>query len=1374
MYVGSLCCSAWDDRWATWYDRASADLAPQWSRVANFRTSLKVDSEVEVCVKQRDDTSRWFRARVARVNSTEGTVTVKYGHRKPRLSTVGIDDRELAPLGVHCGSSRPKPPLTAEDLEEASGAADDSGASPGAAGGGSVLLSSDSGAASGGAGQAPPRSPAEGGDFRRTLGIGSRLDAKDGEGKWYESIVSNIRRNSSGEDDLLVEFRPWQARWASWYPRDSPNLAPPWSVVPPFRDQLDVDVEVEVRIDSGDGARWFRSRVVEVDGRRNRVRVKVGNRARSRRWVDRDSRDMAPIGTHCGRGRPLSPVGRGGSSHFASRSDDDAQLDPELAAAAAPASARAAEALVTAGAPAAPRDLAEWAASLEPGDRLDARDVENKWYEAVVVERGERDGNPVLLVAYRAWEARWATWYTLDSASIAPPWTHVPPFRVQFAPDVEVEVRLERSAGSRWFRGRIVAVDSSRNEVEVKVASRRKEHVWLAIDSAKLAPVGTHCLSSRPASPVRLHTSATSHRDDSEPPADVDEWRLNLRVGTRVDARDSHGRWYEAEIVDSRGSFGTRDMEVHCHFRAWESRWDVWLPITSAALAPPFTHVPRFREWQLNDHTEVKIRSRWFVGRVVGVNASIQRLRVKVANRDNSDLCFPFDSPDLAPAGVHAGPTHVPPPRVATALPVEPAAPAVSSDWSCGTCTFVNGARVRLCSMCGVGRREDAVAAGGAGGAASQRSAPPPPSPMGPSVPEWLGAVKTGDGCDARDSDGRWFESRVIEVRESDVLVHFRAWDSRFDTWLPKNAENISPPYTRVPQFRNFRRNDDIEVQIPSFSGRRWFHGRVCNVGVEGKDIVEIKVRPSSSDIRRLQLDFESDRLAAFGTHISHRRNAPSPEPEPLADESDATGGSTPGSDPTLWECARCTLHNPIRIAKCGACMAPRPRKPVVRATSVTETVPPSKLTFREFSEAELLRMTRDFGEDGLVGSGPIGKVYDGGEIDGTSVVCKSIRSLRCMGFEEGEAGKGDFRDAVASLIQRPHRHLVKLIGYGFVGAAPCVVSERVPKARTLCDRLHHSSEEGALTWRERLQIAVGICRAVAHLHAASESIVHGDLRPENILLDEELRVYVSDASLGPKVQLDHVDAVEGEATAPRAYASPEVGRGGLGPAADVWALGLVLLELLTGQPVIDPAREEPHIIDVYAREAALGDDAAAGLADASAGDWSHGIAPAVVRVIDKCLQFWPARRWSAQHVAKTITSIAEAGDAGLAPGAMALLSAHSGAESAPAATGGAGAAEGTRAEADGVTAADAAELTDDDIPNELMCPITFELMEEPVVAADGHTYERKAIEQWLMRHRTSPKTNAPLDSRTLVPNHSIRSLCQVYRERLQKREADR
>ena len=69
------------------------------------------------------------------------------------------------------------------------------------------------------------------------------------------------------------------------------------------------------------------------------------------------------------------------------------------------------------------------------------------------------------------------------------------------------------------------------------------------------------------------------------------------------------------------------------------------------------------------------------------------------------------------------------------------------------------------------------------------------------------------------------------------------------------------------------------------------------------------------------------------------------------------------------------------------------------------------------------------------------------------------------------------------------------------------------------------------------------------------------------------------------------------------------------------------------------------------------------------------------------------------------------------------------------------------------------------DVPAELVCPITVELMTDPVVTADGHTYERAAIQKWLERRKASPITGEPLAHVHLTPNHTVRGLCRRYLE---------
>ena len=68
-------------------------------------------------------------------------------------------------------------------------------------------------------------------------------------------------------------------------------------------------------------------------------------------------------------------------------------------------------------------------------------------------------------------------------------------------------------------------------------------------------------------------------------------------------------------------------------------------------------------------------------------------------------------------------------------------------------------------------------------------------------------------------------------------------------------------------------------------------------------------------------------------------------------------------------------------------------------------------------------------------------------------------------------------------------------------------------------------------------------------------------------------------------------------------------------------------------------------------------------------------------------------------------------------------------------------------------------------VPDEYICPITTEIMTDPVTTLDGFTYERAAITEWLRTKDTSPKTGATLESKALIPNYNLRSIIRAFNE---------
>jgi hypothetical protein len=61
-------------------------------------------------------------------------------------------------------------------------------------------------------------------------------------------------------------------------------------------------------------------------------------------------------------------------------------------------------------------------------------------------------------------------------------------------------------------------------------------------------------------------------------------------------------------------------------------------------------------------------------------------------------------------------------------------------------------------------------------------------------------------------------------------------------------------------------------------------------------------------------------------------------------------------------------------------------------------------------------------------------------------------------------------------------------------------------------------------------------------------------------------------------------------------------------------------------------------------------------------------------------------------------------------------------------------------------------------VPDHFLCPISLEIIKEPVICSDGITYEKKQIARWFRNHNTSPKTNVELLNKSLIPNYALKS----------------
>jgi TPR repeat protein len=71
------------------------------------------------------------------------------------------------------------------------------------------------------------------------------------------------------------------------------------------------------------------------------------------------------------------------------------------------------------------------------------------------------------------------------------------------------------------------------------------------------------------------------------------------------------------------------------------------------------------------------------------------------------------------------------------------------------------------------------------------------------------------------------------------------------------------------------------------------------------------------------------------------------------------------------------------------------------------------------------------------------------------------------------------------------------------------------------------------------------------------------------------------------------------------------------------------------------------------------------------------------------------------------------------------------------------------------------------DVLTDFICSISFEIMDDPVILSDGHSYERRSIIEWLKTHNTSPKTGAQLVNNNMIPNHTLKAAISEFKENI-------
>ncbi|MFO0878076.1 MAG: protein kinase [Gemmataceae bacterium] len=196
-----------------------------------------------------------------------------------------------------------------------------------------------------------------------------------------------------------------------------------------------------------------------------------------------------------------------------------------------------------------------------------------------------------------------------------------------------------------------------------------------------------------------------------------------------------------------------------------------------------------------------------------------------------------------------------------------------------------------------------------------------------------------------------------------------------------------------------------------------------------------------------------------------------------------------------------------------------------------------------------------------------------------------------------------------AAAVQHPH--IVQVYELGMHEGLPFVALEFCP-GRSLAHRL----SQGRLTMTESVEMLVKITRAMQAAHAAG--IVHRDLKPANVLIDAAGQPKVSDFGLARQQREESNLTQTGDVLGTPAYMAPEqaLGRREVGPATDIYALGVILYECLAGHPPFRSGSMLEVLNDVVQRE------------PVPLRQMNEEVPRDLEQVVKKCLAKDPARRY--------------------------------------------------------------------------------------------------------------------------------------------------
>ncbi|KAH9316648.1 hypothetical protein KI387_025275, partial [Taxus chinensis] len=237
------------------------------------------------------------------------------------------------------------------------------------------------------------------------------------------------------------------------------------------------------------------------------------------------------------------------------------------------------------------------------------------------------------------------------------------------------------------------------------------------------------------------------------------------------------------------------------------------------------------------------------------------------------------------------------------------------------------------------------------------------------------------------------------------------------------------------------------------------------------------------------------------------------------------------------------------------------------RIQSLERQILPAVEGLMRFEFEQIYAATSGFSQDGVLGRGAHSCVYRGRLMLGRLVAVKHLDK------NDKEAGKAFCRELhIASSLK--NRHVVPLLGFCIHPKGLFLVYKFI-SGGSLEYHLHEKKGKRCLSWPARLRVAIGIAKAVDYLHHGTHKcVVHRDIKPSNVLLSGRKTAKLCDFGLATWTMGPSVPFLCKTVKGTFGYLAPEYFQHGkVSEKTDIYAFGVVLLELLTGRKPIETMR---------------------------------------------------------------------------------------------------------------------------------------------------------------------------------------------------------